>query len=59
MALLILNIKARWRCDINFRLRPLYPRVRTPVSVEEEVDLTPQPVQKPILINVITKVILS
>jgi hypothetical protein len=32
----ILNIGTRWSWEVNFTPRPLYPRERTPISIEQE-----------------------
>jgi hypothetical protein len=41
---LILNLSTRRRRAVNFTLRPLYPRERTPVPIELKSGQTPEPV---------------
>lgn len=41
---LIHNRGIRWRCVVNFRTQPLYPRRRTAVSIQPEAGLAPEPV---------------
>jgi hypothetical protein len=43
MAPLILNLGASWRLVFNIRSWPLYSRVITPVSIEQEAVWAPEP----------------
>jgi len=39
----LINLGARWRLVFNVTSRPPYPRVRTPVSTEQEAVWAPEP----------------